>query len=85
VCASPLECILIDFEATVRKEELDEATFSKRCQADFLPMLKEAILLQCALGAQPGPLADMARARAGEVFKRPDRFLEEIGAQSKLA
>lgn len=85
VCASPLECILIDFEAAVRKEELAEPAFSKRCQDDFLPMLKEAILLQCALGAQHGPLADMARARIDKLFKRPDRFLAEIGEQSKLA
>jgi hypothetical protein len=85
VCASPLECILIDFEATVRKDELDAATFDKRCRDDFLPMLKEAVLLQCALGAQLGPLAEMARARAAEVFKRPERFLAEIGEQGKIA
>ena len=85
VCASPLECILIDFEATVRKEELDEAAFSKRCADDFLPMLKEAVFLQCALGPQPGPLAEMARARIEKLFKRPDRFLQEIGEQSKIA
>lgn len=85
VCASPLECILIDFEATVRREELDAAAFDKRCQDDFLPMLKEAILLQCALGLQPGPLSEMARRRIGEVFKRPDRFLSEIGDQAKIA
>jgi hypothetical protein len=85
VCPSPLEMILIDFEATVRKDELDEASWSKRCRDDFLPMLKEAVLLQCALGAQPGPLAEMARTRAGEVFKRPERFLEEMGEQSKIA
>jgi hypothetical protein len=84
VCASPLECLLIDFEATVRKEDLDEATFKKRCNDDFLPMLKEAVLLECALGAQTGPLAELARARIGEVFKRPDRFLQEIGEQSKI-
>jgi hypothetical protein len=85
VCASPLECILIDFEATVRKEELDEASFEKRCESDFLPMLKEAILLQCTLGAQPGPLAELARAKVDKVFKRPERFLEEIGEQAKIA
>ena len=85
VCASPLECILIDFEATVRKDELDEAVFTKRCQDDFLPMLKEAVLLQCALGPQPGPLADLARERIEKLFKRPDRFLQEIGEQSKIA
>jgi len=85
VCASPLECILIDFEAAARKEELEEAAFNKRCQDDFLPMLKEAILLQCALGAQPGPLAELARARVEKLFKRPERFLEEIGEQAKIA
>lgn len=85
VCPSPLEMILIDFEATVRKQELDEAAWAKRCSDDFLPMIQEAVLLQCALGAQPGPLAEMARARAAEAFKRPERFLEEIGEQSKIA
>jgi hypothetical protein len=85
VCGSPLECILIDFEATVRKDELDEAAFAKRCADDFLPMLKEAVLLQCALGAQPGPLADHARERIDKLFKRPDRFLGEIGDQAKIA
>lgn len=85
VCSSPLECILIDFEATVRKDDLDEAVFTKRVSDDFLPMLKEAVLLQCALGAQPGALAELSRKRAPDVFKRPDRFLEEIGEQSKIA
>lgn len=84
VCASPLECILIDFEATVRREELDAETFGGRCQSDFLPMLKEAVLLQCALGAQPGPMAELARQRVAELFKRPERFLAEIGEQSKI-
>jgi hypothetical protein len=85
VCGSPLECILIDFEATARKDELEPAEFDKRCRDDFLAMIKEAVLLQCALGAQPGPLADLARQRIGEVFKRPDKFLAEIGEKSKLA
>jgi hypothetical protein len=85
VCPSPLECILIDFEAAARKDELSEAEFAKRKQSDFLPMLREAIFLQCALGPQTGPLAEMARARIAESFKRPERFLEEIGVQSKIA
>ncbi len=85
VCASPLECILIDFEATVRKDELDEQAFNKRCAEDFLPMLREVIFLQCALGAQPGALAEMARAQIEKLLKRPDRFLSEIGEQSKIA
>jgi hypothetical protein len=84
VCSSPLECILIDFEATARKDELEPAEFEKRCRDDLLPMLKEAVLLQCALGPQPGALADLSRKRIAEVFKRPDKFLDEIGAQSKI-
>lgn len=85
VCGSPLECIIIDFEATARKDELSPAEFEKRLGTDFVPMLKEAVLLQCALGPQPGPLAELARQRIGELFKRPDRFLAEIGEQSKIA
>lgn len=84
VCSSPLECILIDFEATARKDELAEEEFAKRCRNDLLPMLKEAVLLQCALGPQPGPLAELSRQRIEELFKRPDKFLEEIGEQSKI-
>jgi hypothetical protein len=85
VCPSPLECIVIDFEAAARRDELGDEAFAKRCRADFLPMLREAVFLQCALGLQPGPFAEMARSRAGEVLKRPERFLTEIGEQSKLA
>lgn len=84
VCASPLECILIDFEATVRKDELEPAVFDKRCQDDFLPMFKEAILLQCALGAQPGQMAEQARGQIEKLFKRPERFLAEINEQSRI-
>jgi hypothetical protein len=85
VCPAPLELVLIDFEAAVRKEELDEAAYEKRCRDDFLPMLREAIFLQCALGRQPGPLAEMSRDKIEKLFKRPDRFQREIGDQSKLA
>jgi hypothetical protein len=84
VCSSPLECILIDFEATARKDELDAAEFEKRCKNDLLSILKEAVLLQCALGPQPGPLAELSRKRIDELFKRPDKFLDEIGEQSKI-
>lgn len=85
VCASPLECILIDFEATARKDELSGEEFDKRCSNDFLNILREAVLLQCSLGAQPGAMADLARKRIDELFKRPKRFLEEIGGQSIIA
>jgi hypothetical protein len=85
VCPSPLECILIDFEAAARKDEVSQEEFEKRRRNDYVAILREAILLQCSLGPQPGPLADMARDRIAELFKRPERFRAEIGEQSKLA
>jgi len=84
VCSSPLECILIDFEAAARKDELSDEEFAKRQRNDYLALLREAILLQCALGPQPGPLADMARDRIAELFKRPDKFRAEIGEHERL-
>jgi len=85
VCPAPLEILMIDFEAAVRKDELGDEAFAKRCKQDFLPMLREAIFLQCTLGKQPGPLADMAWDRIDKLFKRPERFLQEIGEQGLLA
>jgi hypothetical protein len=47
-------------------------------------MLREAVFLQCALGAQPGAMADAARREIEKLFKRPERFLAEIGEQGKI-
>lgn len=82
VCPAPLECIVIDFEAAAHKDELDAEQWQKRCKDDQIPILREAVLLQCALGHQRGPLADCADQRIDELFKRPERFREEIGAVS---
>ncbi len=82
VCPSPLEILMIDFEAAVTKEELGEEAFAKRCDDDWLPILREAIFLQCALGRQPGPLADLALGKLDQLFKRPKRFRQEIGEQT---
>lgn len=84
VCPTPLEILIIDFEAAVRRDELGDERFEKRCHDDFLPMLREAILLQCTLGTQPGALAELSRQRISELFKRPERFQQEIGEQSSL-
>ena len=85
VCPSPLEILMIDFEAAVRRDELGEEAFAKRCRDDFLPILREATFLQCALGQQPGQLAELAWQRMNELFKRPDRFRQEITEQGLLA
>lgn len=82
VCPSPLEILLIDFEAAETREMVGEGDWQQHCDDDFTPLLKEAVYLQCSLGPQPGPLADMARQRLDKLFKNPDRFRQEISDQA---
>jgi hypothetical protein len=84
VCPSPLELVPIDFEAGVVRESTDEAVWEERCSRDLDPVLRQAVLLQCGLGAQSGKLAEYAAARISRLFKDPQRFLREIGRQSDL-
>jgi hypothetical protein len=79
VCPSPLEIVMIDFEASVRRDALAPHAWEAICIKDFAPMLREAVLLQCALGPQPGALAQLALERIDRSFKDPDRFRREIG------
>ena len=82
VCPSPLEIVMIDFEASQRKTDLKEELWTKRLAADLAPLLKEAVFLQCCLGPQPGELADLSRTRLGELFKDPERYRQEISNQA---
>jgi serine/threonine protein kinase len=77
VCPSPLEIVMIDFEVAYRIDDA-EVRDEARVQADFTPMLREAVFLQCALGPQPGPLADMAKERLPSLFKDSTRLRCEI-------
>ena len=84
VCPSPLEIVLIDFEAGARKDELSETEWATRCRADVMPLLREAVLLECRLGPQPSAFADLARERLDELFKDAERFRREIAEQTSL-
>ncbi len=78
VCPSPLETLLIDFEAAARRDAGTEEDWARIVAKDLDPLLREAVLLQCCLGPQPGRLAEMARAGADRLFANPDPFLREI-------
>jgi hypothetical protein len=78
VCPSPLEVVMIDFEVALRQDATTEANWQTTCRKDLTPLLREAVLLQCSLGPQPGALAELARDRIGEAFKNPDRFQREL-------
>jgi len=85
VCPSPLEIMLVDFEAAVEQSGMTPDAWSARRQADLDPLLQLAVLIQCSLGAQSGELAERSRERVGSLFKDPDKFLRAIDKQSDLS
>jgi hypothetical protein len=84
VCPSPLEALLIDFEAAVQRDALAEAEWERRRALDLQPLLREATYLQCALGRQPGPLGELAWSRLDTLFSAPDGFRAAIGHRADL-
>jgi len=84
VCPSPLEPILIDFEAAARRDAMTDADWDKRCKLDLEALLREAVYLQCALGRQPGRLGELSWSRLPELFRSPDRFQRAIELQAGL-
>jgi hypothetical protein len=81
VCASPLEVVLVDFEAAVQREPLDEPAWQARRAADLAPLLREAVFLQCVLGRQRGALAEASWGALDGLFRSPGRFREAIEVQ----
>jgi len=79
---SPAEVVLIDFELAKWQKNLSETEWQKAVRADFTELLKEAVFLQCALGRQPGPLAEMAMERIADLFSSPGRFERAIRRQA---
>jgi hypothetical protein len=82
VCPAPLETVVVDFEAAVLKEAFDADGWEKRKQMDLDPLLRLAVLLQCSLGAQPGPLAERSHERLPALFRDPGKFRREMDRQS---
>ncbi len=78
VCPAPLDLVVVDFEAAVRRESLSEAAWRTQCADDLTPLLREAVFLQCALGRQAGTLADRAIQEIDRLFRSPDRFRRAI-------
>jgi hypothetical protein len=84
VCYAPLDVLPVDFDmAVVRDAESDEA-WDLRCAPDLDPLLKIAIFLQCALGAQEGPLAGLALGQMDRLLVRSEPFRRAIEARASL-
>lgn len=84
VCPAPLDPVVIDFECAVRRDRVTGDAWQARCDADLVPVLREAIYLQCALGRQDGRLAELSFQQIGRLFKNPDRFRRAIDEQADL-
>ena len=78
VCPTPLEVVMIDFEGSVSQSAVDTDAWQKRCALDLVPLLREALFLQCVLGQQDGALGELSRGRVGELVETPDKFLRAI-------
>jgi hypothetical protein len=84
VCPAPLEVVPIDFDMAVLKDALSEGDWQQRCAQDLEPLLKVAVFLQCALGAQPTPLAKLSLLRIDQLFERSAAFTRAIQERSNL-
>jgi hypothetical protein len=82
VCPSPLDLVLVDFEAAVHRESVTEEAWQAQCAQDLTPLLREAVFLQCALGRQDGDLAERSLRELGRLFRSPDRFRRAIEAHT---
>ncbi|MDB4989152.1 MAG: hypothetical protein JWN04_4330 [Myxococcaceae bacterium] len=78
VCSAPLEVIPIDFDMAVLRAGLSEEAWLEHCTRDLEPLLKIAVYLQCALGAQAGLLGELALSRIDAVVQRPAAFTRAI-------
>jgi hypothetical protein len=85
VCPAPLELVVIDFESSMLKKDMDDGAWEKRRAMDLAPLLREAIFLQCALGRQQGKLAELSWERMSSLLKSPDRFRRAIEEQADLS
>ena len=84
VCPSPLEILPIDFESSARKDALPAEEWDKRVRSDFDELLTHAVYLLCALGPQPGELAEAALAATDRLLRDPARFRAEIERRADL-
>jgi hypothetical protein len=84
VCYAPVDVLPIDFDMSVERDAVTAEAWKDACDRDLEPLLKVAVFLQCALGAQEGELADLSRARMDDLFQRSDPFRRAIEDRAAL-
>ena len=84
VCYAPLEVVPIDFDMSIERADVSAEEWQRRCDADRDPFLKIAVFLQCALGAQQGPLAELSLGQMDRLLERAEPFRRAIAARGRL-
>ncbi len=84
VCYAPLDVLPIDFDMAVLRASVSDDEWQKRCAEDLEPLLRIAIFLQCALGAQQGDLAELSLGRIDSLFTRSEPFRSAIEGRAGL-
>jgi hypothetical protein len=84
VVSAPLDALPIDFDMALVRGEVSDEAFEARCAQDLEPILRIAVYLQCALGAQPSPLGELSQKRMSTLFRRAQPFARAIEARARL-
>jgi hypothetical protein len=84
VCYAPLDVLPVDFDMSVVRDGEGDEEWRLRCAPDLDPLLRIAVFLQCALGAQKGPLAELALGQMDRLFVRSEPFRRAIEARASL-
>ncbi len=84
VCYAPVDIVPIDFDMSIERDAVSAETWESECARDLEPLLKVAVFLQCALGAQEGDLADLSRARMDTLFVRSEPFRRAVEDRAGL-
>ncbi len=84
VCYAPVDVVPIDFDMSILKGSVGAATWEEHCAGDLEPLFKVAVYLQCALGAQGGPLAEGSLAEIDRLFPSSDPFRRAIEERASL-
>jgi len=84
VCYAPLDVVPIDFDMAILRDAVSEGEWRRHCAGDLEPLLKIAVFLQCALGAQEGHLAELSLRSLDTLFARSERFRRAIDERSGL-
>jgi hypothetical protein len=84
VCYAPLDVVPIDFDMAVLRDAVSEDAWKRQCAADLEPLLRIAVFLQCALGAQQGHLAELSLGQMDSLLARSEPFRRAIEGRAAL-